>query len=221
MKKAFLVALALTLAIPAVSFCSDKYDFSVAVGGGGFMPMDRFKVKEAYVDKYVVEKATSDSSYFEIGPFANVKFALVPKTKYIPHELVFSFSWANSKGLFKGDDSQGHYEETLEANLFTYKWGLDVFLRRSGLKPYFGLFWGVVRAGLKIDDKEIEDYGGLLALELGARQDIGRFFVGAGIDMSYGFELWFANDDEERDKRYYIWLDHFPASASANFGFTF
>lgn len=221
MKRTFLAALTLALLIPAISFSSDKYDFSISVGGGGFLPMDRFKVKEAYVDKSVIEKETNDSSYFEIGPFADVRFALVPKTKYIPHELVFSFSWANSKGLFKGDDSCGHYEETLEANLFAYKWGIDVFLRRSGLKPYFGLFWGVVRAGLEIDDKEVEDYGGLLSLEVGARQSIGRFFVSAGIDMSYGFELWFAKDDEQRDKRYYIWVDHFPASASVSFGFTF
>lgn len=213
--------MAFVMFMPAVGFCSDKYDFSVSISGGGFLPMDRFKVKESYVDQTVVEKATDDSSYFETGPFADFRFAIIPKTRYIPHELVFSVSWANSKGLFKGNDSQGHYEEKLEANLITYKWGLDVFFRKTGFRPYFGLFWGIVQAGLKIDDNEVEDYGGLLSLEVGARQNIGRFFVGAGIDMSYGFELWFADDVDKGDKRYYIWLDHFPASASANLGFIF
>jgi len=220
MRTVFAVALLVVL-VPAVAACSDRFALELALSGGGFIPMDRFEVEEVYVDGTVVADKTSDSSFFEMGPYAELSLALVPKTLYIPHALTFRAGWGNSKGLFRGDDSDGHYERELEANFCSLRWGIDVFLRRSGLRPYFGLFWGIVRAGLKIDDAELESYGGLLSFEVGARQDVGRLFLGAALEMAYGFELWFRKTDEELDKSYEISLDHFPASARLNAGLTF
>jgi len=220
MRAVIAVALAVALA-PLAAASAERFDFEFALSGGGFIPMDRFEVEAVRVGDTVAVNKASDSSYLDMGPYAEASFALVPKDLYIPHALVFRAGWGNSKGLFRGSDSDGRYERELEANFCSVRWGLDVFLRRSGLRPYFGLFWGIVRAGLKIDESEVESYGGLISFELGARQNVGRFFLGAAIELGYGFELWFQDTDENRNKSYEIDMEHIPATARLNAGINF